>query len=355
MSTVDDAGEVRKDEELDAAKVDAWLRSQGIEAEGLPLIRQFPGGASNLTYLLHYPAQDFILRRPPFGHKAKGAHDMKRESSIMQALKPVYPHVPKVYAWSDGTGVMDSEFYVMECIKGMIPRKDLPKDMPMSPEDARKLCLSVIDRLIELHQVDYKAAGLESLGKGSGYTQRQISGWAERFRKARTPDVNDYEKVIAWLEAKMPAQDVATCVIHNDYRFDNVVLDADNPFNVICVLDWEMATLGDPLMDLGNTLAYWVQADDDEGMQAMRRQPTNIPGMLTRQEVIDYYGKKTGWSVENFDFYTVYGLFRFGVILQQIWYRYYHGQTKNPWFATFGKMVNYLESRCLRLIAESTL
>jgi aminoglycoside phosphotransferase (APT) family kinase protein len=153
----------------------------------------------------------------------------------------------------------------------------------------------------------------------------------------------------------MPAHDVATCLIHNDFRFDNVVLDPENPLSVIGVLDWEMATLGDPLMDLGNTLAYWVEAGDDPTFQLMRRQPTHLPGMLTRQEVVDYYGEKTGYHVDKFDFYTIYGLFRLAVIIQQIYYRFYHGQTKNPQFAMFGQMANYLEQRCLRLMGESSL
>ncbi|MEN9358112.1 MAG: hypothetical protein RL695_2283, partial [Pseudomonadota bacterium] len=326
---LDQPGVVRSGEELDVARIDAFLKAQIGDLQGAPEINQFAGGASNLTYMLHYPQRDLILRRPPFGHRAKSAHDMLREANIMTALKPVYPYVPNVLATCSNPEVMDCDFYVMERIRGIIPRQNLPEGLNLSVEDTRKLCLSVIDKMIELHQVDYKAAGLDSLGKGDGYVARQIDGWSDRFRKARTDDVVDFESVMAWLKAKLPAKDVATCIIHNDFRFDNVVLNPDNPFEVIGVLDWEMATLGDPLMDLGNTLAYWVQADDDQTFQMMRRQPTHLPGMLTRQEVIDYYGEKTGYKVDNFDFYTIYGLFRLAVIVQQIYYRYYHGQTKN--------------------------
>ena len=352
---LDQPGVVRSGEELDVAKIDAFLKAQISDLQGTPEINQFAGGASNLTYMLHYPQRDLILRRPPFGHRAKSAHDMLREANIMTALKPVYPYVPNVLATCSDPEVMDCDFYVMERIRGIIPRQNLPEGLNLSVEDTRKLCLSVIDKMIELHQVDYKAAGLESLGKGEGYVARQIDGWSDRFRKAKTDDVVDFESVMAWLKAKMPAKDVATCIIHNDFRFDNVVLNPDNPFEVIGMLDWEMATLGDPLMDLGNTLAYWVQADDDQTFQMMRRQPTNAPGMLTRQEVIDYYGEKTGYKVENFDFYTIYGLFRLAVIVQQIYYRYYHGQTKNRAFATFGCITNYLDQRCKQLIEASTL
>ena len=352
---LDKAVAVRSGEELDLARIDAFLKAQVPGLSGAPELQQFPGGASNLTYLLRYPDRDLILRRPPFGHKAKSAHDLLREARIMTALKPVYPYVPDVVATCNDPEVMDADFYVMARIKGIIPRSNLPKGLALSPEDTRTLCLSVIDKMIELHQVDYHAAGLDNLGKGGGYAKRQIDGWSDRFRQARTPDVNDFETVMAWLQAKMPGQDVATTLIHNDFRFDNVVLDPENPFRVIGVLDWEMATLGDPLMDLGNTLAYWVQADDDPTMQMMRRQPTHLPGMLTRNEVVAYYGEKTGFRVDNFDFYAIYGLFRLAGILQQIYYRFYHGQTKNPQFAVFGQMANYLEGRCLRMIEASTL
>lgn len=354
MTLIDDARRVREGEELDVAVVDRYLKLQLPDLQGMPEVRQFPGGASNLTYLVKYENRDLILRRPPFGKKAKGAHDMVREARIMRALKPVYPYVPDVLAICQDPAVMDCDFYVMQRLLGVIPRQDFPRELALTPEQTRVLCQSVVDKLVELHKVDIKAAGLESLGKGEGYVARQISGWSERYRNARTPDVGDFESVMAWLEAKKPAGEVAITLIHNDYRFDNVVFDPDT-LDVIGVLDWEMATLGDPLMDLGNSLAYWVQADDDPIFQLMRRQPTNASGMMTRDEVVAYYGEKTGWKVDNFDFYMVYGLFRLAGIAQQIWYRYYHQQTTNPAFAQFGNMVNYLEKRCQKLIAVSTL
>ena len=342
------------DLELDIAAVTTYLQTRVPGLTGVPDVRQFPGGASNLTYLLRYPEREFILRRPPAGRKAKGAHDMVREARIMQALKPVYPYVPEVFAICEDDSVIGSEFYVMQRLVGVIPRQDFPPELQLTPDRTRQLCLNVIDKLVELHKVDIQAAGLATLGKGEGYVGRQIAGWTERLRAAHTPDNRDFAEVIAWLEAKKPAGEVAITLIHNDFRFDNVVLDPDD-LHVLGVLDWEMATLGDPLMDLGNSLAYWVQADDDPVFQLMRRQPTNAPGMLTRDEVIAYYGEKTGWKVDNFDFYSVYGLFRLAGIAQQIWYRYFHKQTTNPAYASFGPMVNYLEQRCLDLIRKSPL
>lgn len=352
---LDQAGDVRPGEQFSVEAVDRFLKQRLPDLQGAPQVRQFSGGASNLTYAVSYANRELILRRPPFGQKAKSAHDMLREAAIQQALKPVYRYVPAVLAVCDDPAVLGCDFYVMERLHGIIPRQNLPAGLHLDAAQTRRLCRNVIDKLIELHQVNAHAAGLAQLGKGDGYGQRQICGWSQRYRQARTADVADFEGVMAWLAEKTPAHDVASCLIHNDFRFDNVVLDPEQPLQVIGVLDWEMATLGDPLMDLGNTLAYWVQADDDPTFKAVRRQPTHLPGMLTRQEVIDYYGEKTGYRVDNFDFYSVYGLFRLAVIVQQIYYRFYHGQTQNPQFAGFGQLTNYLEQRCLRLIDASRL
>jgi aminoglycoside phosphotransferase (APT) family kinase protein len=351
MTLVDEAGAVRPGEELDAARVDAFLKGIDPSLEGALTVRQFPGGASNLTYLLRWePAgRELILRRPPFGHKAKSAHDMRREATILQALAPAYPYVPRVVASCDDPEVLGCDFFVMERIRGIILRRDLPPGMFLDPDSTRRLCLAVLDRLIELHSIPPPPA-LADLGKGEGYVRRQVEGWSDRYRRARTEDAASFEAVMAWLAEGQPEHDAATRVIHNDFRFDNVVLDEEDPTRVIGVLDWEMATLGDPLADLGNTLAYWVQADDPRDLQRLRRQPTHLPGMLTRDEVLAYYGERTGLPVGGFDFYLVCGLFRLAGIAQQIYYRYHHGQTKNPAFAAFGPMTHVLERRCLQLI-----
>jgi aminoglycoside phosphotransferase (APT) family kinase protein len=356
MSFVDRAKAVRAGEEFDLEKVAAYLRNIDPTLEGTPELTQFPGGASNLTYLLAYPSgRELVLRRPPFGHRAKSAHDMLREARVMKALKPVYPYVPNVIAVCDDPSVIDADFFVMERIRGIIPRTNLPKGMTLSPEDTRVLCRNVLDRMIELHQADYVAAGLSNLGKGEGYVARQITGWSDRYRKARTENVGDFEPVMAWLAAKMPPGEVAITIVHNDFRFDNVVLDERDPMRVIGVLDWEMATLGDPLMDLGNSLAYWVEPGDEQFRQLTRRQPTHLPGMFTRAEVVEYYGQQTGMRVDNFDFYEVYGLFRLAVIIQQIYYRFHHGQTKNPEFGTYYALTQWLEQDCLARIERSKL
>ena len=343
----------RAGEELDILRVDAWLKGQVPGLKGTPEVSQYSGGASNWTYRLRYESHDLVLRRPPAGTKAKSAHDMGREFRIQKALGPVFPFVTAMVAFCEDASVIGCEFYVMRRLDGVILRKSPPRDLPLKPDQTRQLCLNMIDTLIALHGVDTAAAGLESLGKGAGYARRQIEGWSDRYRKARTWNVPRFEGVMIWLAAHAP-DDVATCVIHNDFRLDNLVLDPKDSTRIVGVLDWEMATLGDPLMDLGNALAYWVQADDDFFIRSLRRQPTHLPGMLTRREVVEYYAQKTGRRTNNWAFYEVYGLFRLAVIAQQIYYRYQHGQTTNPAFRNFWMFVSYLGWRCGRVMRRST-
>lgn len=349
---LDKGGEVRDGEALDSKAVSTWLRDQGVDIQGEPTVTQFSGGASNWTYRLQYDNQDLILRRPPKGTKAKSAHDMVREYTVQKALKDAYPYVPKMVALCTDEGVIGADFYVMERMEGIIPRANLPKGVDLDTAQTRDLCTNVIDALIELHQVDYKQhPDLMSLGRGEGYCERQVSGWDKRYVKAKTPNVPSFALVRQWLGKHTPA-DSKTCVIHNDWRFDNVILDANNPTEVIGVLDWEMATLGDPLMDLGSALAYWIEEDDNIIMQQSRRQPTHLKGMMTRQEVVDYYLEQTGLKIDNWTFYEVFGLFRLAGIVQQIYYRYYNKQTTNPAFKNFWIIVHVLHAKCLKLIAQ---
>ncbi|SDS91271.1 Predicted kinase, aminoglycoside phosphotransferase (APT) family [Nocardioides scoriae] len=351
---IDGATPVREEDAFDLDAVRTWLAGQGTELGEDVEVQQFGGGASNLTYSLRDGRHDLILRRPPAGQKARGAHDMGREFRVQSGLAEVFPLVPRMLAHCTDESVIGAEFYVMERVDGVIPRRDFPPGVDLSPEQTRELCLHALDVLVDLHSVDVDDTELASMNKGDGYVERQVSGWSRRFRDARTEDVGDYEQVMGWLEAHRPG-DVGHCLIHNDFRFDNLVLDREDPTRVVGVLDWEMATVGDPLMDLGGTLAYWVQADDDDFYLQFRRQPTTAPGMLTRQEVVDHYLERTGREVsaEQWRFYEVFGLFRLGVIAQQIYYRYFHGQTTNEAYAIFGPAARYLEQRCERIIAAS--
>lgn len=343
----DDSRPVRDEDAFDVRAVEKWL-GRGVITE----VRQFPGGASNLTYLLTMaegPA--LILRRPPVGTKAKGAHDMGREYRIQDALAPVFPQVPAMVAYAtEADSPIGSELYVMERLDGRIPRRDF--GFPVSSEQASALCDAAVDTLVALHSIDVSAVpGLAALDKGDGYVARQIGGWTQRLANARTDDTGDWSDITGWLAENQPA-DTGSAMIHNDFRFDNLVLAEDDPTRVVGVLDWELATVGDPLMDLGCTLAYWVQADDDEFFLAFRRQPTTTPGMWTREQLVDAYLARRGLTLSDDElrFYEVYGLFRLAVIAQQIWYRYATGQTTNEAYAAFGPAVGYLEARCRRIL-----
>jgi aminoglycoside phosphotransferase (APT) family kinase protein len=342
MSTRDETTAPRKGEELDTGRLQEWLARQDPTLTGPLQVTQFPGGASNLTYLVRQDGREWVLRRPPFGTKAKTAHDMGREFHVLSALHRVFPYCPKPLFFCEDEGVMGSPFYVMEKLEGLILRKELPPELTLSPQDARTLCEHLLDVQVALHRVDVHKAGLADFGKPEGYVRRQVEGWSERYRKARTPDVPDAEPLMQWLQAHLPAESGRAALIHNDYKFDNVVLDPGNPLRIIGVLDWEMATLGDPLMDLGCSLAYWIQADDDPKFQTIRQMPTHLPGMLTRRELVERYAQKAGLPLPDFQFYAVFGLFRLAGIAQQIYYRYAQGQTTNKRFATFGYFATQL-------------
>ena len=329
---------VREEDRFDVAKMHAWLRPF-INQDQLPEVKQFRSGASNLTYLLSYPDRELVLRKPPVGTKAASAHDMNREFLIQSRLQSVFPLVPKMIALCQDQSVIGSDFYVMEYVEGQIFRRDIPEGITSS--DVSVMADSLINGLVQLHAVD--SSILAELNKGNGYVQRQVDGWSKRYRNALTDDVPTAEKLMAWLSANQP-NDVDSCIIHGDWRIDNVVFDLENS-RIKGVLDWELATVGDPLMDLGSALAYWVDRDDEAAFASLRRQPSHLPGMPTRDEFVQRYLELSGRKCNDFTFYEVFGLFRLAVIIQQIWARFRLGQTTNPAFAGFGDAVNTLINR----------
>jgi aminoglycoside phosphotransferase (APT) family kinase protein len=335
---------VRDEDVFDIAKVHNWLNTY-IDEASHPEVFQFRSGASNLTYLLKYPDRELVLRRPPIGTKAVSAHDMKREFLIQSRLKPVYDLVPHVIALCEDHSILGSDFYVMDRIQGEIFRRDVPESL--STDDISIMATSLVSGLSQLHSVD--ASVLAELNKGSGYVTRQVEGWSKRYRNALTDDVPDGEDVMNWLLSHKP-DDVDSCIIHGDWRIDNMVFNLGQK-KLVGVLDWELATVGDPLMDLGSALAYWVDKDDEPIFASLRRQPSHLDGMPTRKEFIAKYLELSGRKCDDFTFYEVFGLFRLSVIIQQIWARYKVGQTTNPAFKGFGMGVNILINRAQGLIA----
>lgn len=336
---IDNPRAVRAGEELPAERLLAYLKTRLPELDGPLTIEQFPSGFSNLTYLLRSGDRELVLRRPPVGAKIKTAHDMSREYRILKHLQPVYPKVPRALLFCDDETVLGVPFYVMERVTGIILRAQAPKGVELSPDVMRGLSETFIKNLSEIHAVDYEAAGLGDLGSPQGYVKRQVEGWTKRYQNARTDEVPEIEQLSEWLLDHLPPDSTHAALIHNDYKFDNLVLSPQDLRTVIAVLDWEMATIGDPLMDFGTSLGYWVEATDSEEWQRYGFGLTNRPGSFTRLELLDQYEKHTGRRVGDPVFYFAYGLLKISVIVQQIYFRYQKGLTRDPRFAALGGLV----------------
>ena len=332
---------MRSGEELDVNKLEPFLRRHFPNETGRLEIRQFPSGHSNLTYSLHLGAKELVLRRPPLGSKVKSAHDMSREFRVLSKLHSVYAPAPEVLMYCDDASVIGAPFYLMQPIHGIILRKHLPPALDFPAETARRLSELFIENLIRLHRVDYAAAGLSDLGKPDGYLQRQVRGWTERYYGSKTNDYPEVEMISQWIEQHTPTT-IGVSLIHNDYKYDNVVLDSSEITKIVGVLDWEMCTIGDPLSDLGSALSYWVDATDTEELQKNCWGPTAEPGSLTRAEIVQYYSQKTGWDTSQIAFYLVFARFKLAVIVQQIYFRYHQGLTKDERFASMPEIIRML-------------
>lgn len=306
------------------------------------------GGVSNLTYRLSDGEQQWIVRTSPSGTKAKGAHDMVREYNLLKSLSEYYVLSPKVYFLIDDLDIFPRPVYVMEAIEGIEIHRSLPD--VYQKQDQAMLCRALIKAQLQLHQVPLTDT-LQNFNMGRGYIERQISGWIKRYKNVQ-PNHNRADMLIHWLQKNLPADNKPYALIHNDFKFDNLIFDTQNPTQIIGVLDWEMATVGDPLMDLGCSLAYWIQANDHPSTQAIRTQPTTENGMLTRDEYVHEYCRLSGIQLDNYDFYYVYGLFRLTVIVQQIYYRYQQGQTNDQRFKPFGDIHDILINHSLQQIGD---
>lgn len=333
-------GTVRAGEELDEGALRRFLGPRlGVTATATATaeaeleVEQFRRGFSNLTYLVHFAGHDLVLRRPPFGSRVKTAHDMVREYRLLSALHGRLP-VPRPVAASDDEGLLGAPFYAMERVPGVILRGELPPGLVFDPATKRAIDLALVDQLAALHHLDLADLGLADLGRPEGYVARQVQGWSERYRAAETDRVADLDALIPWLAAhQLPATPVRRALVHNDFKHDNLVLDPADLTRVRAILDWEMATVGDPYLDLATTLGYWVEAGDDPVLRQLRFAPTDVAGSLTRAEVIARYAEVTAADVPRPDFLYAFGLFKVAVIAQQIYWRYRHGHTRDERFA----------------------
>ena len=335
------AGTVRAGEQLPAKPLSAYLDQLFGRSEPIT-IEQFRGGHSNLTYLIRFGGDELVLRRPPFGSTVATAHDMSREYRVLSALAPHYNKAPRVFGYCDDLSVIGAPFYLMERVRGLIIRRNVPQQIEFNEQTASSLSKTLIDTLAELHQLDYLAIGLADLGKPIGYVERQVRGWTQRYDSSKTSELVEATTVAEWLASNQPTDNHRAALIHNDFKFDNLVLDPNGLRFVNGILDWEMSTIGDPWMDLGTSLCYWVQDSDPDELKAIAFGPTTRPGMWTRQQLLERYAQISGTSVENPTFFYIFGLFKLAAVVQQIYFRYVNGHTRDPRFAKLGHVATVL-------------
>lgn len=328
---------VRKGEELNEMNLKQFLlENQLIQDEKSELnVSQFSTGFSNLTYLLQIENKELVLRRPPFGAIKRG-HDMGREYKVLSNLNQTFPKAPKAYAYTENPDIIGASFYVMERMDGIILSAKEAYKRNIEPDQFKIIANGWMDTFIELHQVDYNSIGLGDLGKPDGYVNRQVTNWGKQYLKAATQEIPEATKVMKWIDENQP-DEYEHSLIHNDYKYDNIVFKDDSWQEVNAVLDWEMCTLGDPLMDLGTSLAYWSTVDDSEFITKGWPSPTAIKGNPSRNELVEMYAQKSGKDINNIIFYYAFGLFKIAVICQQIFYRYNKGLTTDERFANLDK------------------
>lgn len=362
MITGNDSTSVRAGEDLDPLALENYLSehlvagAQASEPTAAIEIKQFPGGHSNLTYLIRYCDREFVLRRPPLGPVAPTAHDMPREFKLLAAINPHFPLAPEPVLLCEDSSVIGAPFYLMERRRGLIVRFAVPEQIGDDFELRRRLSESVVDTLVALHAVDIQSTGIVQIGKPVGFVARQVRGWAERWQRSKTGELAELDQVVDWLVQRIPSDNGAgATIVHNDFKLDNIMLDERDPTRVVALLDWEMCTVGDPLIDVGLLLSYWTmkgsagETDRNSSLRAV----TNGPGWLTREEIIARYEAQTGRDLSRIVFYETFARFKVAVVVQQIYFRYVQGQTCDERFRNLDGLVRELTGEALALAEQS--
>jgi len=342
MDSLEDTIPVRAGENFDLEKVEHYLRDriEDIE-EGTLQVRQFPSGASNLTYLLQIGNWEGVLRRPPFGPVPPKAHDMKRECSLLQHINPVFPLAPKPYIYCDDPAILGAPFYVMERRKGVVIDQSFPPGTTPTPDLCKQISHTVIDTLVQIHAIDWQAAGLDTFGHPQGFLERQVKGWIGRYHQAKTDEIPHVESLTNWFMSHIPHSPAPT-LIHNDFKLNNMMLDENDLTRAVAVFDWEMTTIGDPLFDLATSLSYWATADDPEELKTILPTVTMFPGFVSRDTFMELYAQKSSRDLSSMDFYMIFAYFKLSVIIQQIYVRLKRGQTQDERFGAYGDRVQTL-------------
>jgi aminoglycoside phosphotransferase (APT) family kinase protein len=350
-----DARRVRQGEELEWPRLMAWLRERlpssdipGLDVARDPEVAQFPGGHSNLTYVIRFGDAEIVVRRPPFGPVPPTAHDMAREFRWLLAMSAVFPLAPRPYLLCEDTSVIGSVFYAMERRRGLVIRSQEPEHVA-NADARRRISGALVDALADLHGVDVDANGLSHLGKPAGFVERQVRGWSERWQRSQTTALPEMDALAAWLRDRLPPNPARPSVVHGDFKLDNVMLDAGDVGRIVAIFDWEMSALGDPLVDVGILLAYWAPTAPPEQRDALTT-VTHRPGYFTQEEIVERYAARSGRDVSRIRYYEVFALFKIAVVIQQIYYRYVSGQTQDARFASFDARVAYLARHAAAMI-----
>ena len=346
----DRPGEIRSDERFDEEALAGYLRTHVPELEGDMVVEQFHGGSANLTYAVTIGATECVLRRPPLGPVAPRSHDMRREFRGLDALAPLYPHSPRPIHLCEDESVIGAVFFLMERRNGVVIRNEWPESLPDDERLRRRISESMIDALADLHCVDTSRPEVAGLGKPKGFLERQITGWAGRWERAKTRELTEMDALRDWLSSNMP-ESKQVSVLHNDYKLDNTIYDLEDPGRLVGVFDWDMVTLGDPLVDLGTLLGYWSQASDTGPRGATGTPVSKCPGFLTRAELTDRYQARTGFDVSHLAFYEIFALFKTAVVVEQIYVRWVKGQTKDSRFEALGALTPVLAAAAQECIS----
>ncbi len=347
----DDAEAVRDGDQLDWVAFEAYARASLAQLEGPFEARQFPGGSANLTYLVRFGLTELVLRRPPFGTIAPGAHDMKREFKVLSGLWQHFDRAPRAYLFCEDPVVVGSDFFVMERREGEVIRDLIPESMLHHHEVGRRIGFATVDAFADLALLDPAAVGLADLGKAEGFVARQVRGWSDRWDRVSELWEEPLMVTVSTELARRLPSPTRVSLVHNDPKIDNCMFDPADPDRAVAIFDWDMTTVGDPLVDLGTLLNYWPDPSDPPGAWRGREETMREFGLPTRDEVVAHYAARTGIDCTNARWYEAFAQWKTAVVVAQLHHRWRMGNSANPRHETIGDAVPVLARSAADLLA----